>query len=97
MSLFSFLHRPGSFALWWRTGRLSQHLLWLACMAGVAGLLASRALVALSPVAGVVAALANPHVRQELPRWLRLRTVWPPLLLYLLLVVSGVYTQQLDI
>ena len=46
------------------SGRLSQYLLWLACLAGVAGLLASRALVALAPVVGVVAALANPELRR---------------------------------
>lgn len=79
---------------WWRTGRLSQYLLLLACVAGVAGLLASRALVALSPVVGVLAAFANPALRQQVPRWLRLRTVWAPALLYLLLLLSGFYTQD---
>ena len=73
-------------------GRLSQYLLLLACLAGVAGLLASRALVAISPLVGVVAALANPAIRQELPRWLRNTAAWQLGLLYLLLVVSGLYT-----
>jgi O-antigen ligase len=79
---------------WWRSGRLSQHLLLLACAAGVAGLLTSRALVALSPVTGVVAALVNPALRRTLGQWLRLRTVWAPAALYLLLLLSGFYTEQ---
>ncbi|MBX0291246.1 O-antigen ligase family protein [Hymenobacter sp. HSC-4F20] len=79
---------------WWRTGRLSQHLLLLACAAGVAGLLASRALIALSPVVGVLAALANPRLKTRLPRWWRLRTVWGPAALYALLLLSGLYTQD---
>jgi O-antigen ligase len=79
---------------WWRTGRLSQYLLLLACAAGVAGLLASRALVALSPVVGVLAALANPALGQSLWGWLRLRTVWAPAALYVLLLLSGLYTQE---
>lgn len=95
MGLFFRTYQPGSLATWWRSGRLSQHLLWLACVAGVVGLLSSRALVALSPVAGVVAALANPRLRAELPQWLRLRTVWPPLLLYALVLLSGLYTHNL--
>lgn len=79
---------------WWRTGRLSQYLLLLACAAGVAGLLASRALVALSPVVGVFAALANPALGQSVAKWLRLRTVWAPAALYALLILSGFYTQE---
>ena len=53
------------------SGHLSQHLLWLACLAGVAGLLASQALVALSPVADVFAVLANPHLRRDVPLYFR--------------------------
>lgn len=79
---------------WWRSGRLSQYLLLLACVAGVAGLLTSRALIALSPVAAVVAAFLNPDIRQEVPRWLRLRTVWGPAALYVLLLLSALYTQD---
>ncbi|SES85912.1 O-antigen ligase family protein [Hymenobacter actinosclerus] len=85
---------PAAWQAWWHSGRLSQYLLLLACVAGVVGLLASRALVALAPVAGVVAALANPHLRQQVPRWLRLRTVWAPAGLYALLVLSGLYTHE---
>jgi O-antigen ligase len=47
------------------SGRLSQHLLWLAAVAGVAGLLSARFLVALAPVVGVLAVLANPHVLRD--------------------------------
>jgi O-antigen ligase len=79
---------------WWRSGRLSQYLLLLACLAGVAGLLASRALVALSPVAGVVAALLNPALGHSFARWSRLRTVWAPAALYGLLLLSGFYTHE---
>nr|GFC70138.1 hypothetical protein [Tanacetum cinerariifolium] len=51
--------------------RTCKHLLWLASLAGIVGLLASRALVALSPVAGVVAALLNPHLRRDLAGYFR--------------------------
>jgi O-antigen ligase len=73
-------------------GRLSQYLLLLACLAGVVGLLASRALVAISPIVGVVAAAANPNVRRELNYWLRNAGAWQLALLYLMLAVSGFYT-----
>ncbi|OWP64877.1 hypothetical protein CDA63_00525 [Hymenobacter amundsenii] len=86
--------KPTGWPAWWRSGRLSQYLLLLACVAGVVGLLASRALVALAPVVGVVAALANPDLRQQMPRWLQLRTTWAPAGLYLLLVLSGLYTHE---
>ena len=56
---------------YYSSGRLSQHLLWLACLAGGAGLLAARALVALAPVVGVLAVLANPELRRALPRYFR--------------------------
>ncbi|GGG29399.1 O-antigen ligase family protein [Hymenobacter glacieicola] len=79
---------------WWRTGRLSQYLLVLACAAGVVGLLTSRALIALSPVVGVLAALANPGATRQVPHWLRLRTVWGPAALYGLLLLSALYTQD---
>lgn len=73
-------------------GRLSQYLLLIACLAGVVGLFAARALVSLSPVAGVVAAFLNPNIRQELPRWLRNGAAIRLALLYALLLVSGFYT-----
>ncbi|UOQ78523.1 hypothetical protein MUN84_08210 [Hymenobacter sp. 5516J-16] len=79
---------------WWRSGRLSQYLLLLACVAGVVGLLTSRALIALSPVVGVLAALANPGIARQVPSWLRLRTVWGPAALYGLLLLSALYTQD---
>ncbi|MBC6990896.1 O-antigen ligase family protein [Hymenobacter sp. BT491] len=73
---------------------LSQQLLLLACVAGVVGLLASRALVALSPVMGVLAVLANPRVRRELPRWLHNGAAGRMALLYILLLISALYTDN---
>ncbi|MBC6606285.1 O-antigen ligase family protein [Hymenobacter sp. BT188] len=73
---------------------MSQYLLLLACVAGVVGLFASRALVALSPVVGVAAAVANPNARLALAQWLRNKSAWSLALLYLLLVVSGLYTED---
>ncbi|NVO83800.1 O-antigen ligase family protein [Hymenobacter terrestris] len=90
----SSIPEPAGWKSWWCSGRLSQYLLLLACVAGVVGLLASRALVALAPVVGVVAALANPHIRRQVPQWLRLRTVWAPAGLYVLLLLSGLYTHE---
>lgn len=81
----------------YQTGRVSQYLLLLACVAAVIGLFASRALVALSPIVGVVAACAQPQLRANLRQWLRLRTVVSIGLLYLFLVVSGLYTTELGI
>ncbi|QIL75989.1 hypothetical protein [Hymenobacter sp. HDW8] len=78
----------------WQQGRVSQYLLLLACVAGVAGLFASRALVALSPLVGVAAALANPKAQLALVPWLRNKSAWGLALLYLLLVVSGLYTED---
>ncbi|MCR5888544.1 O-antigen ligase family protein [Hymenobacter sp. J193] len=75
-------------------GQLSQYLLLLACVAGVAGLLASRALVAISPLVGIAAVLANPGLRQAWRCYWRLRTVWFPALLYLFWWVSALYTSD---
>jgi O-antigen ligase len=72
---------------------VSQYLLLLACVAGVIGLFASRALVALSPLVGVAAAAANPHTRLALAQWLRNKSAWSLALLYLLLLISGLYTE----
>ena len=76
------------------SGRLSQHLLWLACLAGVAGLLASRALVALSPVVGVLAALANPTLRQDLPNYWRNGAALRAAALPAFLLLSAAYTSD---
>ncbi|TYZ13338.1 hypothetical protein FY528_02705 [Hymenobacter lutimineralis] len=78
----------------YRQGRLSQYLLLLACLAGVTGLLASRALIALSPLVGVAAALTNPDLRRQWARYKKLRTVWFPALLYGFWWVSAVYTSD---
>ncbi|UOQ53378.1 O-antigen ligase family protein [Hymenobacter cellulosivorans] len=78
-------------------GRLSQYLLLVACLAGVVGLFVARALVSLSPVAAVVAALLNPAIRQEVPRWLRNGAAIRLALLYVLLLSSGFYTSAWDV
>jgi O-antigen ligase len=79
---------------YYSSGRLSQHLLWLASLAGVVGLLASRALVALSPVMGVLAALANPQVRHLLPRYFRNGAAMRAAGMVGLLLLSSFYTSE---
>ena len=79
---------------YYSSGRLSQHLLWLACGAGVAGLLAARALVALAPVVGVLAALANPHLRRDLPRYYRNGAAMRAAALVGFLWASALYTSE---
>ncbi len=76
------------------SGRLSQQLLWLACAAGVAGLLASRALVALAPVVGALAALANPNLRRDWPQYFRNGAAMRAAALVVFLLVSGFYTNE---
>lgn len=79
---------------YYSSGRLSQHLLWLASLAGVVGLLASRALVALSPVVGVLAALANPQVRHLLPQYFRNGAAMRAAGMVGLLLFSSLYTSE---
>ena len=79
---------------YYRSGRLSQHLLWLASAAGVVGLLASRALVALSPVAGVVAALLNPNLRRDWPLYFRNGAAMRAAAMMGFLLLSGLYTSE---
>jgi O-antigen ligase len=81
-------------AQYYSSGRLSQHLLWLAAAAGVVGLLASRALVALSPVAGVVAALLNPHLRRAWPQYFRNGAALRAAAMPVFLLLSGLYTSE---
>ncbi|MBO3273392.1 O-antigen ligase family protein [Hymenobacter defluvii] len=76
----------------YQQGLLSQYVLLLACFAGVVGLLTSRALVAISPIVGVVAVLMNPNLRAAVPGWLRNQSAWWLALLYALLLFSGLYT-----
>jgi O-antigen ligase len=76
------------------SGRLSQHLLWLASLAGVVGLLASRALVSLSPIVGVLAALANPQVRHLLPQYFRNGAAMRAAGMVGLLLLSSFYTSE---
>ncbi|KAA9338694.1 hypothetical protein F0P96_07690 [Hymenobacter busanensis] len=80
---------------WYFNGYLSQYLLLIACVAGtVSLLLTARALVALAPVAAVVAALLNPGLRAAWPLWLRSRSVQRLLLLYVLMPLTWWYTQD---
>ena len=76
------------------SGRLSQHLLWLASLAGVVGLLAARSLVALAPVVGVLAVLANPHLRRDLPLYYRNGAAMRAAALVVFLLISGLYTSE---
>jgi len=76
------------------SGRLSQYLLWLAALAGVVGLLASRALVALSPVAGVVAVLLNPHLRRDLAGYFRNGAALRAAGMMAFLLLSSLYTSE---
>ena len=76
------------------SGRLSQHLLWLASVAGVVGLLAARSLVAISPIVGVVAALANPHLRRDVPLYFRNGAAMRAAALVGFLLLSSTYTSE---
>jgi O-antigen ligase len=76
------------------SGRLSQHLLWLASLAGVVGLLAARSLVALAPVVGVLAVLANPTLRRDWPRYFRNGAAMRAAALVAFLVLSSLYTSE---
>ena len=76
------------------SGRLSQHLLWLASLAGVVGLLAARSLVALAPVVGVVAVLTNPQLQRDLPRYYRNGAALRAAALVGFLLISSLYTSE---
>jgi O-antigen ligase len=84
-------------ASYYTSGRLSQHLLWLAAGAGVVGLLAARSLVALAPVVGTVAVLANPHLRHDLPRYYRNGAALRAAALVAFLLLSVLYTSELTV
>ena len=83
-----------SFRDLYRSGLLSQYLLCLACLAGVVGLLAARALVSLSPLVGVLAVLANPNLRRDLPNYPRNGAAMRAAAMYVLFVASGFYTSS---
>ncbi|MDQ2792686.1 MAG: O-antigen ligase family protein [Bacteroidota bacterium] len=85
------------FASYYTSGRLSQHLLWLAAVAGVVGLLAARSLVALAPVVGAVAVLANPHLRRDLPHYYRNGAAKWAAALVAFLLLSWLYTSELPV
>lgn len=79
---------------YYSSGRLSQHLLWVASLAGVVGLLAARALVALAPVVGVLAVLANPRLRRVLPAYFRNGAALRAAALVGFLLLSALYTSE---
>ena len=85
---------PSSALQYHSSGRLSQHLLWLASLAGVAGLLAARSFVALSPVVGVLAVLANPHLRRDLPSYFRNGAAMRAAAIVAFLLLSSCYTSE---
>lgn len=78
----------------YRSGRLSQYLLWLACVAGVVGLLASRALVALSPVVGILAVLTNPQLKRDLRNYWHNGAALRGAAMYVFFLGSVLYTSQ---
>ncbi|HEX8348591.1 MAG TPA: O-antigen ligase family protein [Hymenobacter sp.] len=81
----------------YRTGHLSQYLLVVACGAGIVGLLAARALVALSPLLGLLAAALNPQWRVKLALWWRDPAVLFAALLYAVLLITGLYTSEWEV
>ena len=76
------------------SGRLSQSLLLLAALLGVTGLLAARFLVALAPVVGVLAALANPDLRRDWRNYVRNGAALRAAALVVFLLLSGFYTSE---
>lgn len=78
----------------YRSGRLSQYLLWLACAAGVVGLLASRAVVALSPAVGILAVLTNPNLKRDLPHYWRNGAALRAAAMYAFFLLSAFYTTE---
>ncbi|GAB3574168.1 hypothetical protein GCM10027345_07710 [Hymenobacter daeguensis] len=72
-------------------------MLWLAALAGVAGLLAARSLVAIAPIVGVVAALANPHLRRDIPLYFRNGAAMRAAAMAVFLLISSLYTSEWDV
>jgi O-antigen ligase len=79
---------------YYSSGRLSQHLLWLASVMGVVGLLAARFMVALAPVAGVIAVLANPQLRRNASQYFRNGAAMRAAAIVCFLLVSSLYTTE---
>ncbi len=76
------------------TGKLSQILLFIACLAGVIGLFASRALISLSPALGGIAIFTNPHIAQALRAYRYNKSAWGLMAVYGLLVLSYGITEN---
>jgi O-antigen ligase len=78
----------------YRSGRLSQYLLWLACAAGVVGLLGSRAVVALSPAVGILAVLTNPNLKRDFRNYWRNGAAMRAAAMYGFFLLSALYTSE---
>jgi O-antigen ligase len=78
----------------YRSGRLSQYLLWLAAGAGVVGLLTSRAVVSLSPVVGLLAVLTNPNLKHDIRYYLRNGAALRGAAIYVFFLLSAFYTSE---
>ena len=76
------------------TGKLSQTLLFIACLTAVVGLFASRALVSLSPALGGIAIFTNPRIAQDLRAYKYNKSAWGLMAIYGLLVLSYVITEN---
>lgn len=76
------------------SGRLSQYLLWLAALAGVAGLLAARSLVAIAPIVGALAALVNPNLRRDVPLYFRNGAAMRAAAIVVFLLITSLYTSE---
>lgn len=84
------------FAQSYSSGRLSQSLLWAACLSGVLGLLAIRVFVSFAPIIGVLAVLANPHLKRDFRNYFRNKAAWWPAATLAFLLISGLYTSDLS-
>ncbi|MDO7875330.1 O-antigen ligase family protein [Hymenobacter sp. ASUV-10] len=78
----------------YRSGRLSQYLLWLASAAGVVGLLGSRAIVALSPAVGMLAVLTNPNLKHDIRHYWRNGAALRAAAMYAFFLLSAFYTSE---
>ncbi|MCC2545099.1 O-antigen ligase family protein [Hymenobacter sp. BT175] len=78
----------------YHSGRLSQVLLWVACIGSVAGLLAARSFVAIGPLVGILAVLTNPNLRRDLPGYYRNGAAMRALALVAFLLLTSLYTSD---
>ncbi|OGX86864.1 hypothetical protein BEN48_00420 [Hymenobacter glacialis] len=69
--------------------------MWGACLAGVLGLLAVRVFVSFAPIIGVLAVLANPHLKRDIGNYFRNRAALWPAATFIFLLITGLYTSDL--